>query len=249
MKKTILLLHGLRGDHHGLAEVAELLEKRGFNVVNPDLPGYGGSKTLSQKNLETYGEWLHKTIAAQKTKPYIVAHSMGSIIASHYLAKCPDDTQQKVVFVSPIFRSEFSQKSSKIRCVLTNAAFHLLPTKPRLGLMRSKLASWCIAHYLISDRSQTKKIEQMHYKYSGNFESAKGLMADIEISMKEQTVPVEKDVLYIIGAKDRLTAAKLARARAEAQGADFTEIAGTGHLINYEQPELLADRIAEYLQD
>ena len=115
--------------------------------------------------------------------------------------------------------------------------------------MRSKLASWCIAHYLIADHSQTKKIEQMHYKYSGNFESAKGLMADIKISMREQTVPVEKDVLYIIGSKDHLTAAKLARERAEAHGANFTEMAGTGHLINYEQPERLADRIAEYLQD
>ena len=249
MKKTIILLHGLRGDHHGLAEVAELLEKRGFNVVNPDLPGYGGSQTLSQKNLETYGEWLQKTIAATKAKPYIVAHSMGTIIASHYLAKYPNETQQKVVFVSPIFRSDFSQKSSNIRCALTSAALHLLPTRPRLGLMRSKLASWCIAHYLISDHSQSKKIEQMHYKYAGNFASAKGLMADIKISMKEQTIPVEKDVLYIIGAKDRLTAAKLARDRAEKQGAEFTEIAGTGHLINYEQPERLADRIAEYLQD
>jgi len=249
MKKTILLLHGLRGDHHGLAELAELLEKRGYKVLNPDLPGYGEAGNLDKKTLSAYSEWIHSIVAAQKEKPIIVAHSMGSIIASHYLCEHPGETQQKAVFVSPIFRSDFSQKSSNIRCALTVMALSLLPPKPRLGLMRSKLASFCISHYLTSDHKQSKKIDEMHFKYSGNVNSDKGLLDDIKISMKEQTKPVAQlDIMYIIGKKDRLTSSKLAKQRAAKNGAKFTEIDGAGHLINYERPELLADRIDEFLK-
>ena len=247
--KTIILLHGLRGDHHGLEELAKLLEKKGYKVINPDLPGYGGAANLCKKTLDSYSVWLHEQIEDLKTEPYIVAHSMGSIIASHYLAKYPTETQQKVVFVSPIFRTEFSQKSSNIRSALTRGALHLLPPKPRLGLMRSKLTSFCISHYLTYDRAQSKKIDEMHYKYSCNFNSSRALMEDIKISMNEQTVPVEqKDVLYIIGNKDRLTKAELAKSRAKEQGAKFIAIPETGHLINYEKPAELAKVIDAFLR-
>ena len=248
MKMKIILLHGLRGDHHGLQEVAEMLEKKGFDVVNPDLPGYGKADSLSKKTLDSYSKWIDGLVDAQKEKPFIVAHSMGSIIASHYLATHPDKTQSKAVFISPIFRSDFKQKSSNVRCALTNAAPHLLPPRPRLGLMRSKLASFCISHYLTSDKKQSKKIDEMHYKYSGNVNSGNGLLEDIKISMKEQTVPVNKmDILYIMGEKDRLTPAKLAKERATKNGANYIEVAGVGHLINYENPEAVVKAISDYL--
>jgi len=248
MKKKIILLHGLRGDHHGLQEVAEMLEKKGFDVVNPDLPGYGADKTLDRKTLEFYSEWIHKIVKSEKQKPFIVAHSMGSIVASHYLAEHSDETQPKAVFVSPIFRSDFKQKSSNVRCALTNAALHLLPPRPRLGLMRSKLASFCISHYLTADKKQSKKIDEMHYKYSGNVNSGRGLLDDIKISMKEQTVPVKRmDILYVMGVKDRLTKAKLAKERAAKNGAKYIEVAGVGHLINYENPEALTQAISDFL--
>ena len=248
MKKTIILLHGLRGDHHGLQEVAELLKKKGFDVVNPDLPGYGTAESLNKKTLESYSEWIGSLVKEEKQKPFIVAHSMGSIIASYYLANHADETQPKAVFISPIFRSDFKQKSSNVRCALTNFGLHLLPPRPRLGLMRSKLASFCISHYLTADKKQSKKIDQMHYKYSGNVNSGNGLIEDIKISMKEQTVPVKKmDILYVMGEKDRLTPAKLAKERAAKNGANYIEVAGVGHLINYENPEAVAEAVADFL--
>jgi len=41
----VLCLHGLGGDHRGLAEFAAALP--GVNVVIPDLPGYGRSAPMS----------------------------------------------------------------------------------------------------------------------------------------------------------------------------------------------------------
>jgi pimeloyl-ACP methyl ester carboxylesterase len=70
----------------------------------------------------------------------------------------------------------------------------------------------------------------------------------MKISMKQQTVAAkDKEVLYVIGNHDRLTKAKLAKNRAAEQGASLTELAHSGHLINYEQPEAVAQAIADFL--
>ena len=248
MKKAILLIHGLRGDHHGLAALANELEQKGYAVVNPDLPGSGDRAELDNKTLDGYADWLHKNYGNKNY--YIAAHSMGSIIVSHYLAKYPQDkVQRRVVLISPIFRTKTGQRTSNILYALANGALHILPKKPRYKFMRSKPVSFCISHYLTSDKAQQKEIDQLHYKYSGRFASADSLLADMKISMKEQTIlPENKDVLYIIGDKDRLTKVKLARAKAAEQSADFTELAGTGHLVNYEQPAELATAIDDFIK-
>lgn len=248
MSKTIVLIHGLRGDHHGLSALALQLQQKGYEVINTDLPGSGERAELTQKNLDGYADWLHENFGDKEY--YFVAHSMGSIIVSHYLSKYPKDkVQRRVVFISPIFRTKAGQKTSDILYVLASGALHVLPKKPRYNFMRSNPVSFCISHYLTSDKSKQKEIDQLHYKYSGRFASADSLLADMKISMKEQTIlPENKDVLYIIGSKDRLTNIKLARNRAAEQSAQFTEIADTGHLINYEQPAALAEAIDEFIK-
>lgn len=248
MKKTILLIHGLRGDHHGLTDLAKELEQKGYEVINPDLPGSGTRAELTQKNLDGYADWFHKKYGNKNY--YIMSHSMGSIIVSHYLQKYPrDKVQRRVIFVSPIFRTKAGQRTSNVLYILASGALHILPKKPRYGFMRSKPVSFCISHFLTADKTQQKRIDQLHYKYSGRFASADSLLADMKISMKEQTIlPDKKEVLYIIGNKDRLTKTKLARARAAEQEADYTEIADTGHLINYEQPAALAEAIDDFIK-
>ena len=248
MSKTVLLIHGLRGDHHGLSELADMLAERGYDVVNPDLPGSGTRGELSQKDLNGYADWLHEQFGDKDY--YIVAHSMGSIIVSHYLRKYPEDKiQRKVVFVSPIFRTKSGQKTSNITYAFTSNAIKLLSKKSQYKFLGSKAVSFCISHYLTADKHQQKRIDKLHYKYSGRFASADSLLADMRISMKSQTAILEnRDVLYIIGKKDRLTKPKLARARAAEQGAHYAEINRTGHLINYEQPAQLAEVIDEFIK-
>jgi pimeloyl-ACP methyl ester carboxylesterase len=73
-------------------------------------------------------------------------------------------------------------------------------------------------------------------------------MADIKISMHEQTViPANKNVLLIIGDKDQLTSLELARKYAEKRDVTMKIIPNSGHLINYETPKQVADRIEKYI--
>ena len=248
MKHTVILIHGLRGTHHGLLDIGAALETKGFKVLTPDLPGSGARPELDEKTLDGYAKWLHSFVKDTKTKPFIIGHSMGSIIVSHYLEKFPGDVQGKVVLLSPIFRSKTGQFTSNLSYALASGALHLLPTKARYRFMKSKPVSFAISHFLTIDKTQQRRIDDLHYTYSGRFSSAKSLLADMKISMKNQTVPVQdKEVLYIIGNHDRLTKAKLAKKRASEQGASLTELANSGHLINYEQPEAVAEAISDFL--
>ena len=248
MKRTVILIHGLRGDHHGLAEIARGLEERDYEVLTPDLPGSGDQSDIAQKDLNAYSEWLHDYISKLDHKPYIIGHSMGSIIVSHYLEKYPQDVQRRVVLLSPIFRTRTSQKGSNLLYTLTSGALHVLPKKSRYKIMKSKTVSYCISHFLTTDKTQQKRIDELHYLYSGRFASADSLLVDMKISMRNQTkTPTDKDVLYVIGKKDRLTSAVLAHSVAAEQGAQCIELVGTGHLLNYERPTLVAEIIDEYI--
>jgi len=250
MKRTVVLIHGLRGDHHGLLAIAEGLEKKGYDVLLPDLPGSGNQVDIAGKSLDTYAEWLHEYISKIDHKPYIIGHSMGSIIVSHYLEKYPKDVQHRVVLMSPIFRSRLSQKGSNLLYDLTSGALHILPEQSRYKFLKSKTVSFCISHYLTADKTQQKRIDELHYLYSGRFASADSLLVDMKISMKSQTkTPANKQVLYIIGNKDRLTKAIFARSVAAEQGAQYAELVGTGHLLNYEKPTLVTEVIDEFISN
>jgi hypothetical protein len=56
--QTILLVHGYRGDHHGLEPVIALLP--GIRFVSPDLPGFGASTPMTEAphSIAGYERWM-----------------------------------------------------------------------------------------------------------------------------------------------------------------------------------------------
>ena len=248
-KKTIILLHGLRGDHYGLSQIAENLEERGYNVHNLDLPGYGENKALDDQSLDGYADWLKQYITQQKlTKPVVIGHSMGSIISSHFAKKYPELSSRKIVLVSPIFRTSKKQKFSKLNYFCSTAFLHLLVPPLRLAFLRAKAFSWVVSHMLTVDKSLQKEIDRQHFDHCGNFHSAKKIMNDIKISMCAQTaLDLDKDIAICMGVGDKMTPIKVARERAQEYGILFKEVPGAGHLINYERPDIVADFIADFI--
>ncbi|WP_244303352.1 alpha/beta fold hydrolase [Leucobacter coleopterorum] len=59
---TLILVHGFRGDHHGLDAIARGVAKAlpGVRTVVPDLPGFGETPAIPNRehNIDLYGEWL-----------------------------------------------------------------------------------------------------------------------------------------------------------------------------------------------
>lgn len=250
-RQAVIFVHGLRGDSHGLLDIANELPQDRYEAITLDLPGYGNNPALDNSTTDSYADWLHKYIEEKKIRnPIIVGHSMGSIIASAYLSKYPDDTSSKAVFLSPIFRSGPKRLKNKITCVLVTGGLKLLVPKLRYKLLKSHFVSFSISHTLTCDRSKQKYIDEQHYKYSENFASAASLMRDMKLSMRKQTViPDKKKLLFCVGDRDRVTDVKIVRETAKKHQIEYVEIADTGHLINYERPKEIANAIVSFIEE
>lgn len=247
-KKYLVLIHGLRGTHHGLLGIADKMREE-FEVLVPDLPGSGENPELDDKTLDGYAGWLHEYCSALPEKPYIVGHSMGSIVVSYYVQKYPEDTQAEMVLMAPIFRSKMGKQSSKILYGVLRAVLSPLPQGTKHKVMASRQVSYMISHFLTYDKRRQKEIDELHYEYSGRFASAESLMADAKISMMETAmVPDGKRVLLCVGTHDRLVDAEIVKVVAEKKGAEYREMADVGHLLNYERPAEVARVIQDFLR-
>ena len=83
-RDTIVLVHGYRGDHHGLEPVIAQLP--GIRFISPDLPGFGASTPLTEAphSIAGYARWLTAFARALELPALavILGHSFGSIVTS-----------------------------------------------------------------------------------------------------------------------------------------------------------------------
>lgn len=125
----LLLVHGFRGDHHGLELIAEGLTVMlpGVPIIVPDLPGFGMSSAIPgrEHDLALYGEWLRAFVSAVDqhagnvehdrqvehaagmdnagTHPsgvHIVGHSFGSLVVARAIAD--GLAPGSITFINPI---------------------------------------------------------------------------------------------------------------------------------------------------
>jgi pimeloyl-ACP methyl ester carboxylesterase len=85
---TLVLVHGFRGDHHGLEPIAARLAEH--RVVVPDLPGFGLSEPLPREHdIDAYATWLRAFVAELKPagRYVLLGHSFGSIVVSAMLSQ------------------------------------------------------------------------------------------------------------------------------------------------------------------
>ncbi len=75
------MLHGFRGNHLGLSEVAEYLGE--YRVILPDLPGSGDSQPLNvPPTVQAYVTWVDELAQALDLTDFVVwGHSYGATIA------------------------------------------------------------------------------------------------------------------------------------------------------------------------
>jgi len=91
---SVGLLHGLGGTAATMAPLAELLQRRGIEVVCPTLPGHGGSDDALLA--ATWADWL----GAAPHVPVLVGQSMGATLALAAAATRAD--VQAVIAINPV---------------------------------------------------------------------------------------------------------------------------------------------------
>jgi pimeloyl-ACP methyl ester carboxylesterase len=254
------MVHGFRGDHHGLEPVVAQLP--GLHLISPDLPGFGESDPLTETHdIARYAAWLLAYVAALDLpgRVVILGHSFGSIIVAAAVAdRAADDAlvPSEVILINPIAAPALKGP----RGVMTRlAVFYywlgsVLPEKLGFALLRNRLIVRVMSVTMAKtdDKSLRRWIHNQHDRYFSAF-SDRGVVleafrASVGNDVSEFAARIPFRTLLIAADKDDITPVSAQRRLVDLfPRAELEIIDGVGHLIHYEVPAKAAEHISRFL--
>ncbi len=257
--RTILVIHGFRGDHHGLLRVADQLPE--MRLIMPDLPGFGSSAAFvgAKHSVERYGRFIGDFMAALELGPetVLLGHSFGSIIASHFVADHPGAVSE-LILINPIAAPALEGPKGLMTklAVLYYEAAARLPRRPGQALLRSQLIVRVMSEAMAKTKDKTLRrfVHAQHSAYFSAFADRDSLLeafkASVGSNVSEVAPRLRLPVLLIAGELDEIAMLpdqhKLA---ARLPDGILEVIPGVGHLIHYETPVPAAGHIRRFLKD
>ncbi|MDJ0377730.1 alpha/beta hydrolase [Cryobacterium sp. PH31-L1] len=262
---TLVLVHGFRGDHHGLQlVVAELLggdpHSPALRILAPDLPGFGESDPFHDgvHSLAAYARWLEEFLGviAPTGRLVVLGHSFGSIVVAAAVADgLPAD---EVILVNPIAAPALSGP----RGVLTRlAVFYYwaaakLPERWGYALLQNRaiVRIMSVSMAKTHDPALRRWIHNQHDRYFSAFANRRVVMnaftASVSHDVSEFAARIIQPTLLIAADKDDITPlAAQYRLQTLFPNARLRVIHNVGHLIHYEQPKPAALFIREFMAE
>lgn len=253
--ETLLVVHGYRGDHHGLEPVIAFLE--GVRVISPDLPGFGETPPLDgvAHDIEAYADWLAEFAAAVAPGAPVLGHSFGSIVVAAAVAGGLDTP--RVILVNPIGAPALEGP----RGILTRlAVFYYwagakLPRPLGDALLRNRLIVRVMSVSMAKTRDPRLRafIHDQHDAYFSLFGDRdvlhEGFVASVSNDVRRFAPGIAQPTLLIAAEKDDITPIEAQRhLQTLFPRAELVEIPDVGHLIHYETPQQAAVAIRRFLR-
>lgn len=253
---TVLVVHGYRGDHHGLEPMVAQFE--GIRFVMPDLPGFGVSTPLQghRHDVDGYAAWLAAFSAALELQDAILlGHSFGSIVSSAAVA-AGLVSPPKLVLINPIAASALQGPSG----ILTRGAIGYY----RLALaLPEKVGFWMLGNWALvqgisvtmvesKDPVVRRFVHDQHHTYFSRYASrqtvVEGFDASVSHDVSEFADGITMPTLLVGAIKDPITSPKqVEQLHQRIPGSELRMIPDVGHLVHYETPRAAAEAIIPFL--
>ena len=251
---TIVVVHGYRGDHHGLEPVVELLGD--FHVISPDLPGFGDSTPMTEQphSIDGYGLWLRAFLEELGlTGQILLGHSFGTIVVAHAVAG--GLPAQAVILVNPI-----ADDPSKVAGIGATRFYYAVARRLPERAARAWLSNWLVVRGMsvklakTKDRALRRFIHGQHHAYFSAFGSrasiVEGFDASLSTTVAAVAARITQPVLLIAGERDEVAPLAGQFALLETfPDARLDVIPGVGHLVHYETPHAAAAAIRSFVGD
>ena len=254
--KTIIFIHGYRGNHHGLEAIAGALED--FNIIIPDLPGFGRSTPFAgNHSIANYVLWLDSFIKALqlKEKPVLLGHSFGSIISAAFASD--SNAIEKLILENPVSAPALKGPNAPLTKIAQG--FFALAEKLPLKSGEWLLKSWPMVRgmSIVMTKSRNRKLRTwVHAQHDNNFNDfanrrviIEGYRASISTDVSEFASAFKVPTLLIIGSRDDITSPKQQFAMAQKIQVPhaISQHMGVGHLTHYEVPAEVANDIRRFV--
>ncbi len=247
--RTVVILHGLRGDHQALLTLGRTLAD--FKVIIPDLPGHGSSAQLEVHNIESYADWLNGFLRALNLKGVIIiGHSYGANIA---MAAIPSDGGRRIgkaihFVMYPRYHNSGINKGVKLLYsigkkiprkhsdrVLHSRVISLLTIRTMVHTKDKRLARWIVDDgHRAAQNVSSKVIEDIFEEMSG---------VDMRKYLND-SVPQ----LFIVTSEDKFSHNQEIKLISDSlKNSELVELDNLGHLAPLEDPQRLVSSIAHWL--
>ena len=251
---TIVVVHGYRGDHHGLEPVVERLPD--FHILSPDLPGFGESTPMTEEphTIAGYGAWLAAFLdALGLDAPILLGHSFGSTVVAHAVAG--GLPARGVILVNPI--ADDPRKVSGIGATrFFYAVARRLPERAARAWLGNPLVVQGMSSKLAKtrDRALRRFIHGQHHAHFSSFGSRASVVEGFDASLSTTGAAVApaiaQPVLLVAGERDEVAPLPGQFALLGAfPDARLDVIPGVGHLVHYETPEAAAQAIRSFVAE
>jgi len=228
--KPLLILHGWESNCERWIEVAEPLSKKGFEVIVPDLPGFGKSDVLAMPwNTNRYIAWLEGFIKEINLKDYhLLGHSFGGALASKMAVKYPQNVKKLFLVAAACVRHKTTKKKFLERIAKVVKLLYFLPY---YNLFRKAVYKYII--------------RRSDYVY------VRGLMRDTYMNVIGEDLSfhlpfIKVPTIVIWGDKDDMTPMEDGNFIAkQVKGSKLVVIPGAGHDLNRKQAEILIEKVLE----
>jgi len=257
--KNLVMIHGYRGNHHGLEAIAGALTST--NIYIPDLPGFGSSEPLARKHsIVEYSTWLDKFITGLelKQKPHLLGHSFGSIVVSSYAVRF--DGIRSLILENPVSAPALRGPRAAAS-IATNAFFKLAEVLPE-GAGNRMLKGWPMVRGMsvIMTKSRDPKLRGwIHGQHDENFSdfasravALEGYAASVSNCVADYSADFKVPVLMLVGERDDITSIKQQMHlfdSLDVYPSQLVEFSSVGHLTHYEIPDQIADSIEEWVSE
>jgi pimeloyl-ACP methyl ester carboxylesterase len=247
---TVLLLHGLGGDHRGLRELADALD--GVDVVVPDLPGYGASPPLTVPHtLENYAAEIERLRLSLGLDRFVLAgHSLGASIALVYAARYGAALDGLCLF-NPV--SEATGFTAWLGKLYYRIGSWLPKPAARIWLC-SKPAVYLADAFVIvtEDKARRRWILEMDYE---NYRNAsvramtEAFLSYFDTGFAALAASVEVPTLVVTGTRDGIAPVDAVTAlQTRIPSAELVIEPGAGHLFPAEDPSRAAELLTAFLR-
>lgn len=225
-----IVLHGWNSGSDRWIQEAEIISEKGYHVIVPDLPGFGGSSRLDIPwTVNDYVKWLEDFTEQLKIQDfYLLGYSFGGAVAAKMTVKYPQRVQKLFLVASAVIRRKTTQKNVSVGVAKAIKIFSFLPF---YELFRKAVYKFIIRK---SDYVYTEGVMKQTY--------LNAISDDISYKLSFIKVPT----VIIWGDKDQsLPVENAYEIEGKVKNSKLVIIPGADHLMHKKMPEMLAEKIIE----
>ena len=253
---TLLVVHGYRGEHHGLEPVIAHL--RGLRIISPDLPGFGESAPLVNRphDIAGYAQWLAGFTDALGLRggAVILGHSFGSIVVAAAVAG--GMPAPRLILINPIAAPAL-EGPNRLGSILTREFYRVgraLPERAGRNLLALPAIVRGMSMFLAQTRDKALRrwIHDQHHTYFSRYANRNVVVEGFEASISSDVSMFAKNIAaptLLVGAdRDPITSVAAQEHLATLfPDARLTILHNVGHLVHYEKPREAAEAIVAFL--